>query len=73
MSRHIRVGTFEQGGFITMRLMIGYVSGGLAVVMIVFSIRDAAAGGGEGMVPLLAGLALMLAAAAALRSSETRV
>jgi hypothetical protein len=53
--------------------MIGYVAGGLAVALIVFSIWDAAKGGGEGMVPLLAGFALLLAAAGALRSNETRV
>jgi hypothetical protein len=67
------VGAFEQGGCITVRLMIGYVFGVLAVSLIVFSIWDTAKGGGEGMVPLLVGFAMLLAAAGALRSSETRV
>lgn len=56
-----------------MRLVIGYALGALAVSLIVFAIRDASKGGGEGMVPLLVGFALMLAAAGALRSGETRV
>ncbi|MDQ3920188.1 MAG: hypothetical protein M3348_17130 [Acidobacteriota bacterium] len=53
--------------------MIGYASGGLAVALIIFSILDAAKGGGESVVPLLVGFALLLAAVGALRSNETRV
>ena len=53
--------------------MIGYALGGLAVTLIVFSVRAASKGGGEGMIPLLVGTALLLAAVAALRSDETRV
>ena len=56
-----------------MGTLIGYVCGGLAVALIIFSIHDAAKGGGEGMVPLLVGFALLLAAVGALRSNETRV
>ncbi len=53
-------------------MFIGYAAGGLAVASIIFSILDAARGGGEGMVPLLVGLGLLLAAVGALRSNETR-
>lgn len=56
-----------------MRLMIGYALGGLAVTLIIFSVWAAAKGGGEGMVPLLVGFALLLAAVGALGSNETRV
>ncbi len=53
--------------------MIGCVLGGLAVTLIIFSIWDTAKGHGEGMVPLLVGFALLLAAALSLGSSEARV
>ncbi len=56
-----------------MRFVIGYATGCLAVALIVFSILAAARGGGEGMVPLLVGFALLLAAVGALGSNETRV
>ena len=56
-----------------MRLMIGYALGGLAVTLIVFSVLAAAKGGGEGMVPLLVGFALLLAAVGALGSNGTKV
>ena len=56
-----------------MRLMIGYALGGLAVALIVFSVRAASKGGGEGLVPLLVGFALLLAAVGVLRSNETRM
>ena len=55
-----------------MRLLLGYIFGGLAVALIVFSILSAARGGGEGMLPLLVGFALLLAAVGVLGSSETR-
>ena len=45
--------------------------GGLAVALIVFSVRAAARGGGEGMVPLFIGFALLLAAVNTLRSNGT--
>jgi hypothetical protein len=51
--------------------MIGYALGGLAVTLVVFSVWVASKGGGEGMVPLLIGFALLLAAVAALRSNGT--
>jgi hypothetical protein len=51
----------------------GYACGVLAVALIVFSILDAAKGGGEGMVPLLIGFALLLVAVGALRPGRTRV
>lgn len=51
--------------------MIGYALGGLAVALIVFSVRAAARGGGEGMVPLLVSFALLLAAVGVLRSKKT--
>ena len=54
-------------------MMIGYALGGMAVTLIIFSVRAAARGGGEGMVPLLVGFALLLAAVGALGSNETRV
>jgi uncharacterized membrane protein len=54
-------------------IVIGYACGGLAVALIVFAILDAAGGGGEGMVPLLVGFALLLVAVGALRPSKTRV
>lgn len=53
--------------------MIGYAAGALAVALIFFSIWDAARGEGEGIVPLLVGFAMLLVAAGALKSSETRV
>ena len=56
-----------------MRLIIGYALGGLAVTLMLFSVWAAAKGGGEGMVPLLVGFALLLAAVAALGSNETKV
>ena len=56
-----------------MRLVIGYALGGLAVALIVFSILSAARGGGEGMLPLLVGFALLLAAVGALGSNEKRI
>ena len=56
-----------------MRLVIGYAFGGLAVALIIFSIVAAARGGGEGMLPLLVGFALLLAAVGALQSNERRV
>ena len=66
-------GGFERGGLGAVRLMIGYALGGLAVTLIIFSVWAAAKGGGEGMVPLLVGFALLLAAVGALGSNETRV
>ena len=56
-----------------MRLIIGYAFGGLAVALIVFSILAAARGGGEGMLPLLVGFALLLGAVGALGSNERSV
>jgi len=53
--------------------MIGYAAGALAVALIIFSIWDTARGGGEGMVPLLSGLALLLLAVGTLRTGESRV
>lgn len=53
--------------------MIGYVLGGLAVALMAFSVWGAARGGGVGMVPLLLGFALLLAAMGMLGSEETRV
>ena len=53
--------------------LIGYACGGLAVALIVFSILAAARGGGEGMVPVLVGFALLLVAVAALRPGKTRL
>ena len=61
----------REGVFGAMRLMIGYALGGLAVALMVFSVWAAAKGGGGGMVPLLVGFALLLAAVAALRSNGT--
>jgi uncharacterized membrane protein len=54
-----------------LRIVIGYACGGLAVALIVFSILDAARGGGEGIVPLLVGFALLLAAVGMLRPNRT--
>jgi hypothetical protein len=45
----------------------------LAVALILFSIWAASRGGGEGMIPLLVGFALLLAAVATLRPGPTRV
>ncbi len=56
-----------------MRLVMGYSFAGLALALIVFSIIAAARGGGEGMLPLLVGFALLLAAVGALSSNERRV
>ena len=54
-----------------MGTFIGYACGGLAVALIIFSIWAASKGGGEGMVPVLVGFALLLAAVGALRPSRT--
>jgi len=54
-----------------MGTVIGYACGGLAVALILFAVFDAARGGGEGMVPLLVGFALLLAAVGMLRPSRT--
>lgn len=51
---------------------IGYACGGLAVAFVIFSIWAATLGGGEGMVPLLLGFALLLVAMGALRPTKTR-
>ena len=56
-----------------MSSVIGYACGGLAVSLILFSIWAAAKGGGEGLIPLLVGFALLLVAVVALRSGGTRV
>lgn len=56
-----------------MGTFIGYACGGLAVALIVFSILAAARGGGEGMVPVLVGFGLLLAAVGVLRPSKTRL
>ena len=56
-----------------MGTLIGYACGGLSVALIVFSIWGAARGGGEGMVPLLVGFALLLVAVGALRPSRARL
>ena len=53
--------------------VIGYACGGLAVALILFSVRVAAKGGGEGMLPLLVGFALLLVAVGSLRPGRTRV
>lgn len=54
-------------------MLIGYVLAGLAVALIIFSNWVAARGGGEGLVPLLVGFAMLLAAMGALKASQTRV
>ena len=51
--------------------IIGYACGGLAVAFVLFSIWSAARGGGEGMVPMLLGFALLLVAVFALKPSRT--
>lgn len=56
-----------------MGTIIGYACGGLAVALIVFSILAASRGGGEGMVPVLVGFALLLVAMGMLRPGETRL
>ncbi len=56
-----------------MSTVIGYACGGLAVALILFSIWAATKGGGEGMIPLLAGFGLLLVAVSALRPGETRI
>ena len=56
-----------------MRTVIGYACGGLAVALILFSILAAARGGGEGLLPLLIGFALLLVAVTALRPGRPRV
>jgi hypothetical protein len=56
-----------------LRLLIGYFTAGLAVALMVFSIWAASRGGGEGMVPLLVGFAMLLAAVGALGPNGTRV
>lgn len=53
--------------------LIGYASGGLAVALIIFSIWAAARGGGEGMIPLLVGFAMLLVAVGALGPGRPRV
>jgi hypothetical protein len=55
------------------RLIIGYALGGFAVALIAFSVLAAARGGGEGVIPLLVGFALLLAAVGALGTNGTRV
>lgn len=56
-----------------MSTVIGYACGALAVALILFSIWAAAKGGGEGMIPLLAGFGMLLVAVSALRAGGTRV
>lgn len=56
-----------------MGTVIGYACGGLAVALIVFYILAAAKGGGEGMVPVLVGFALLLVAVGLLRPSKARL
>ena len=56
-----------------MRTLIGYSCAGLAVALIVFSVRAAARGGGEGMLPLLVGFGLLVVAVGALRPNEPRL
>ena len=56
-----------------MGTMIGYACGGLAVALILFSVLAAARGGGEGIVPLLLGFALLLAAVGTLGPNKTRL
>ena len=56
-----------------MGMTIGYACGGLAVSLVIFSIWAAAKGGGEGLVPLLVGFGLLLAAVLTLRNGGTRV
>ena len=63
----------SKGDVREMGTVIGYACGGLAVALIVFSILAAARGGGEGMVPVLVGFALLLVAVGALRPSKTRL
>ncbi len=53
-----------------MGLVIGFACGALAVALIIFSVWDASKGGGEGMVPLLVGFGLLLAAVGALRPNR---
>jgi hypothetical protein len=53
--------------------VIGYACGGLAVALILFSIIAAARGGGEGLIPLLVGFALLLVAVGALGPGRPRV
>jgi uncharacterized membrane protein len=53
--------------------LIGYACGGLAVALILFSIWAASRGGGEGMIPLLVGFAMLLVAVGTLRPDHTRV
>lgn len=56
-----------------MGMFIGYACGGLAVALTLFSVLAAARGGGEGMVPLLVGFGLLLAAVGMLGQSRTRL
>lgn len=56
-----------------MGTVIGYSCGGLAVALILFSIWAAMKGGGEGMIPLLAGFGLLLVAVSALKPGRTSV
>ncbi|HEX8561059.1 MAG TPA: hypothetical protein VF668_23405 [Pyrinomonadaceae bacterium] len=56
-----------------MNSLIGYACGGLAVALILFSIWAASRGGGEGMIPLLVGFAMLLVAVGTLRPDHTRV
>lgn len=56
-----------------MSSVIGYACGGLAVALMLFSIWAAAKGGGEGMLPLLVGFALLLVAVSALGPGRMKV
>ncbi|MBV9927236.1 MAG: hypothetical protein JOZ96_19620 [Acidobacteria bacterium] len=51
--------------------IIGYACGGLSVAFVIFSIWSAARGGGEGMVPMLVGFALLLVAVFTLKPART--
>lgn len=62
----------EQGGLRAMGMVIGCACGGLSVALIVFTIWVTAKGG-EGMIPLLVGFALLLTAVGTLRPSNTRL
>lgn len=55
-----------------MGVVIGCACGGLSVALIVFTIWVTAKGG-EGMIPLLVGFALLLTAVGTLRPSNTRL
>lgn len=53
--------------------VIGYSCGALAVALILFSIWVTSKGGGEGLIPILAGFGLLLVAVSALRPGTTRL